>query len=246
MIPLLRTVASALAAVLLGWLLPASAGAAVDVPLVAYTYDALHIQAAPAHDRVERAPPTTQAVLPLHLASDRGWSVAFAWPETIYNTRNSSYDQSVLLVPTDSSAAGGEATLSGAPEMVPGMGWERAYSIRATGVAAKSSSAGWKVGKPINTLTKAGNSPAWSTVRARYWKNGATKALDGEYSPANLTRMGRGRAPLHDEVGVSKELNHRVPRHQGGGHSFNNLEEVWPWEHAAIDRFRFYKGPVPK
>ena len=30
---------------------------------------------------------------------------------------------------------------------------------------------GWKVGDSIDNLTKAGNEPSWSTVKARCWKN---------------------------------------------------------------------------
>ncbi|HEU5222275.1 MAG TPA: hypothetical protein VFU07_01165 [Candidatus Lumbricidophila sp.] len=51
---------------------------------------------------------------------------------------------------------------------------------------------GWKVGDPIDKLTKAGNEPAWSTVRARYWKNSANVANDGEYTALNLARMQSG------------------------------------------------------
>jgi hypothetical protein len=103
----------------------------------------------------------------------------------------------------------------------------------------------WRLGKPIDGLTRAGNKPSWSTVRARYWKNAANDALDGEYSDANLARMRRGLAPQHDELGVSMELNHIQPRHLGGGNNVQNLESLWPWEHAAVDRFRFYTGPMP-
>jgi hypothetical protein len=105
--------------------------------------------------------------------------------------------------------------------------------------------AGWRVGDPIEKATKAGNSPAWSTVRARYWKNVGSGVVDGEFSNENVARMLRGKPPLHDELGVAKELNHILPRHQGGDHALGNLEEVWPWEHAAVDRFRFYNGPMP-
>ena len=104
---------------------------------------------------------------------------------------------------------------------------------------------GWKVGDPIENLTRAGNSPAWSTVRGRYWKNAANDALEGEYSGSNLARMQAGKPPLHDELGVPMELNHIIPRWQGGAHTLDNLEPLWPWEHAAVDPFRFYTGPTP-
>jgi hypothetical protein len=110
---------------------------------------------------------------------------------------------------------------------------------------APTSGVHWKVGKPIDALTKAG-SPLGQPCGARYWKNSASEALDGEYSSGNMARMRRGQAPLHDEVGVPKELNHIVPRYQSGRHSFDNLEEVWPCQHAAINPFRYYTGPEPR
>jgi len=57
--------------------------------------------------------------------------------------------------------------------------------------------------------------------------------------------MKRGLAPLHDELGVPMELNHIVPRYLGGSNAFENLQPLWPWEHAAIDPFRFYIGQTP-
>ncbi len=47
---------------------------------------------------------------------------------------------------------------------------------------------GWKVGDPIDNLTRAGKEPSWSTVRSRYWKNEAYYN-SGYYSEANLARM---------------------------------------------------------
>jgi hypothetical protein len=85
--------------------------------------------------------------------------------------------------------------------------------------AAPPQSSGWRVGESIEKATRAGNSPAWSTVRPRYWKNVANGALESEFSVENVARMFRPRPPLHDELGVAKELNHILPRHLGGGHA---------------------------
>lgn len=51
--------------------------------------------------------------------------------------------------------------------------------------------------------------------------------------------------PIHPSLGVSMELNHINPRHAGGGNNIENLEMLWPWQHAAVDPFRFYTGPMP-
>ncbi|WP_291377439.1 hypothetical protein [Demequina sp.] len=95
------------------------------------------------------------------------------------------------------------------------------------------------------TPTAAGNWPAWSTVRARSWKDAADSAMEGEYSATNLARMEVGKPPLHDVVEVPMELNHITPRWQGGGHTLDNLEPLWPWEHADIDPYRFDTGERP-
>lgn len=55
----------------------------------------------------------------------------------------------------------------------------------------------------------------------------ANEALDGEYNVVNIARMRAGKPPLH-ELGVPMELNHIVPRSEGGAHSLNNLQQVWP------------------
>ena len=111
----------------------------------------------------------------------------------------------------------------------------------ASGAAKK----GWQVGDDINSLTKAGNSPSWSTVKSRYWKNVANAAEEGEYSAGNLARMQKGNAPLHPATGTPMELHHINGRNIPDPHNINNLKEVWPWEHAEIDPFRHYNGPRP-
>ncbi len=116
-------------------------------------------------------------------------------------------------------------------------------SLFALGRAAEDAAAlsrGWRVGDPVDALTRAGKEPAWSTVRARYWKNAADAAEPGEYSAANLARMRRGLAP--QENGVSMELHHINPRRLGGSNAFENLEPLWPDEHAAVDPSRHVGG----
>lgn len=122
--------------------------------------------------------------------------------------------------------------------------WLIFTSLSYQGVS-KATSKGWQVGDDINALTKAGNYPSWKTVKSRYCKNVSNAAEDGEYSAENLAKISKGRAPLHDEIGVPKELNHIEGRGGTDPHNINNLTELWPWEHADVDPFRFYNGPRP-
>jgi hypothetical protein len=57
--------------------------------------------------------------------------------------------------------------------------------------------------------------------------------------------MRQGLAPIDPETGAKKELHHKKPRCKGGTNDPDNLQEVWPWEHDAIDPYRHYRGPVP-
>jgi uncharacterized protein RhaS with RHS repeats len=190
-------------------------------------------------------PTGTDPLIPLACAVGGGLSVALDWGTASASGRKYTLGDGLASFATG-CVIGALTTLIG-PEALP-----IARSLKlganlaeAAPIAAEEGGAGWKVGDSITALTKAGNEPAWSTVRGRYWKNAADAALDGEYSAPNLARMGRGLAALHDELGVSMELNHIVPRYMGGGHDIENLEQLWRWEHAAVDPFRFYNGPTP-
>ncbi|MDZ4859535.1 MAG: RHS repeat-associated core domain-containing protein, partial [Candidatus Hydrogenedentes bacterium] len=103
-------------------------------------------------------------------------------------------------------------------------------------VLAKPS--GWKLGNPIDELTSKGTTPAWSTVRQRYWKNEALNNPD-VYNASNLDRMKRGLAPQRPNPRTgqleSMELHHTPPQREGG---MFNLERVWPDDHALVDVFR--------
>ena len=103
---------------------------------------------------------------------------------------------------------------------------------------------GWKVGDPIDKLTASGKEPSWNTVRARYWKNEAFLHSD-EYLKTDLMRMKKGLAPIDIETGASMELHHIKGRKILNPHSLENLQQVWPWEHDAIDPCRHYTGPRP-
>lgn len=107
-------------------------------------------------------------------------------------------------------------------------------------LAAKGASSGWRVGDDIWSATRAGNHPAWSTVRGRYWKNVANDpARAAQWDEANLARMRSGRAPQRfnpDKGGMeSMELSHEpIPAREGGC----GLVPRWPQDHAAVDPYR--------
>lgn len=107
-------------------------------------------------------------------------------------------------------------------------------TIRASGLAK-----GWSLGDDIYTLTKAGNEPAWSSVRGRFWKNEAANPQNGTWNATQLDRMKRGLAPQRynfDKGGIeSMDLSHEpVPFRNGG----RNIVPRWPQDHAAIDPYR--------
>jgi RHS repeat-associated protein len=103
-----------------------------------------------------------------------------------------------------------------------------------------NSTRGWKVGDPINNLTKSGKVPSWSTTRARYWKNRAHYTTKGEFTEQNLERMRKGLAPQQYNSTTGKwesmELHHVEPMREGGQFYFI---ELWPEEHAALDPYRY-------
>ena len=99
---------------------------------------------------------------------------------------------------------------------------------------------GWSTGDDIYSLTKAGNAPAWSTVRGRFWKNEAANPEIDNWSASNFDRMKRGLAPQRynrDKGGLeSMELSHEPIPYRDGG---TNVVPRWPQDHATVDPFRF-------
>ena len=106
---------------------------------------------------------------------------------------------------------------------------------------------GWKLGDPIDNLTRAVKKPAWSTVRKRYWKNEVMNNAEN-YSEENCSRMKKGLAPQqYNEITgkvESMELHHVIPQRTKlpGINNINNLKPVWPDEHEVIDPYRFTGG----
>lgn len=129
---------------------------------------------------------------------------------------------------------GGEAAASGkAPRLFERLGIGGAKDV------AKSSK-GWKLGDDVYAKTAAGNDPAWSTVRSRYWKNtAANPKLARQWDDTNLARMQRGKAPQRfnaDKGGLeSMELSHEPVPFRDGGTKF---VPRWPQDHASVDPYR--------
>ena len=100
---------------------------------------------------------------------------------------------------------------------------------------------GWKIGTPINNLTKMGKPPKWNTVRKRYWKNRVVEAPQ-KYKVKELERMKKGLAPqrVNEASGLieSMELHHIPPQRIGGMY---DVIELWPVDHAKADEFRRLK-----
>jgi hypothetical protein len=113
------------------------------------------------------------------------------------------------------------------------------------GAAARGAGSGEAAGCGGGAGGGSSQGSSWTKARGDYWKNRASNAAEGEFSPSNLDRMRKGKPPLHDEIGVPKELHHNIPRRDGGSNAPDNLQEVWPWEHEQIDPYRHYDGPRP-
>ena len=118
--------------------------------------------------------------------------------------------------------------------------------IKSVDVGSKGTVNPWKPGEPNDSPTRGGNYPSWGTAKKRHWKNRTNSSSEDEFSPGNLERMKKGKPPLHDEVEVPQELHHKKGRNVPKPHNSENLEELWPWEHDAVDPFRHYRGPRPK
>lgn len=91
----------------------------------------------------------------------------------------------------------------------------------------------------VYAATRAGNAPAWSTVRARFWKSEARNGDFGDWDASDTARMSRGLAPQRynpDKGGIeSMELSHEpTPAREGG----TEFVPRWPQEHAAVDPYR--------
>jgi hypothetical protein len=78
--------------------------------------------------------------------------------------------------------------------------------------AVAASTRGWRVGDNVLAPTKAGTSPAWSTVRSRYRRNEAANPRIDAWSDANLETMRGGFASEMQR----RERRDRVPAHRGG------------------------------
>ncbi|TCQ95075.1 RHS repeat-associated core domain-containing protein [Neorhizobium sp. JUb45] len=96
----------------------------------------------------------------------------------------------------------------------------------------------------------------WNTARGQYWRDvGAIEAANpsGKYSPANIDRMKKGRAPMINITVKSSrtgqtvtrdvpiELHHNSLTQRGGARRANegwNLIQSTPWGHAAMDQYR--------
>lgn len=118
---------------------------------------------------------------------------------------------------------------------------EHNYLVGPSGILVHNCGGGWKLGDDVFSPTKAGNDPAWSTVRSRFWKNEANEPMAGDqYGATNVDRMKKGLAPrrYNRQKGgwESMELSHEpVPFRLGG----QSVTPRWPQEHALFDPYRY-------
>jgi RHS repeat-associated protein len=95
---------------------------------------------------------------------------------------------------------------------------------------------GWRFSNPsinVDYNTTRGY-PAWSTVQKRYWK-----IMNGGKTPQGTALVRVTETGQIEARTVSLELHHTNGRAIANPHAYENLQEVWPWEHAEIDPSRF-------
>ncbi|MEW6619829.1 MAG: RHS repeat-associated core domain-containing protein [bacterium] len=143
-------------------------------------------------------------------------------------------------IPTASKALGSPEVGLGETTLAVSMA---AFSILPGDEAIRLGVKGWKLGDPVNKLTRAGKYPSWSAVRARVWKNEALKPDSlKKWGVENVERMKKGLPPHRiNNIGKleSLELHHIKGRDIVDPHNLWNLELVWPIEHAKVDPFRY-------
>lgn len=90
---------------------------------------------------------------------------------------------------------------------------------------------GWHVGDDITLNTAAGNTPSWTTVRNRYWKNEA-HYNSINYNSKDLERMRKGRAPMGPDQHPF-ELHHTYGRN---GENFFIFEKMSWTDHIELHK----------
>lgn len=102
------------------------------------------------------------------------------------------------------------------------------------GSPKSSKPSGKSSGSPdISYETRTGNYPSWNTVKRRYWKS-----VNGGNVPTAKVKVRDRKTGEIKTITVQKELHHIKGRNVDDPHNFDNLKEVWPWEHEAVDEFR--------
>ncbi len=80
---------------------------------------------------------------------------------------------------------------------------------------------------------------SWTTAQRRYWKAQAEEN-PGRFRPKDLERAKKGLAEERTSPKTgkkeSKQLHHKKPQSEGGEHTYENLEELWPDEHRLVHK----------
>ena len=106
--------------------------------------------------------------------------------------------------------------------------YDTARTMDRANEVVEATNKGWRVGDDITNLTRAGNTPSWSTVRQRYWKNEAH--FHPELYPNDLDRLKKGLAPIGEDT-FSMELHHPFGRE---GDNFFVFEPLTQTRHRWI------------
>ncbi len=117
--------------------------------------------------------------------------------------------------------------------VTPLSGTQRVYNIEVE--TAHSYFAGEAMVLSHNVNPCAERTPWTSTDRRKAWKEKGRS--DGKPPKREVIVKNRKTGEIETRV-ESKELHHDDPRRSGGSNTDDNLQEVWPDEHEAIDQHR--------
>ena len=111
---------------------------------------------------------------------------------------------------------------------------EHVYQVGESGVLVHNAKSYLNNIRASRWKTIFGKGKSWSSGRRNYWKNNGP----GGKAPRRKVRVRDRKTGKERTITETKELHHKTPQSAGGTHDADNLEDVWPAQHDAIDPHR--------